>query len=147
MSVFEQNFYRTQQDFYSFKMLYFFEGWMNDVEENIGFKGLLAFIAFIAVTKKIINLLFFFKYVFLTYVIPQMWPSTNFVEKYGQWAVVTGCTQGIGYAYANELAARGMDVVLVSRNLLKLQDCANMLEQNHGMDYFDMLLMAIAHPT
>ena len=123
-------------------MLYFFEGWKNDVEECIGIKGLLAFIAFSTITTKIINLLFFLKHVCLAYVIPQMWPTTNFVEKYGQWAVVTGCTQGIGYAYAKELARRGMDIVLVSRSLPKLQDCAKTLEQNHGMYYLDMMRMA-----
>ena len=146
--VFSSKFFNKMLQDYCFpKMLYLFEGWKNNVEEGIGFKGLLAFIAFITISKKIVHLLFYVKHVCLTYIIPRVWPSMNFVEKYGKWAVVTGCTQGIGYAYATELAARGMDIVLVSRNLLKLQDCANMLEQNHGMDYFDMLLMAIGTIT
>ena len=36
------------------------------------------------------------------------------------FTVVTGCTQGIGKAYAVELAKRGMNIVLISRNMDKL---------------------------
>ena len=131
------------QDYCFPKMLYLFEGWKNNVEEGIGFKGLLAFIAFITISKKIVHLIFYVKHVCLRYIIPRVWPSMNFVEKYGKWAVVTGCTQGIGYAYATELAARGMDIVLVSRNPLKLQDCAKSLEEKYGMTYSYMTVMDV----
>ncbi|KAG5323138.1 HSDL1 protein, partial [Acromyrmex heyeri] len=40
--------------------------------------------------------------------------------KFGEWAVVTGSTDGIGKAYAKELAARNMNLILISRNLEKL---------------------------
>jgi 17beta-estradiol 17-dehydrogenase / very-long-chain 3-oxoacyl-CoA reductase len=44
------------------------------------------------------------------------------VERYGKgsWAVVTGCTDGIGKAFALELASRGFNLVLISRNIDKL---------------------------
>lgn len=42
-------------------------------------------------------------------------------SKFGEWAVVTGSTDGIGKAYAKELAARGLNLVLVSRNLERLE--------------------------
>ncbi|KAL8601932.1 hypothetical protein ACOMHN_008424 [Nucella lapillus] len=42
------------------------------------------------------------------------------VKQYGRWAVVTGCTDGIGKCYALELAEKGMDIVLISRNPQKL---------------------------
>mmetsp|Transcript_49383 Transcript_49383/g.84891 ORF Transcript_49383/g.84891 Transcript_49383/m.84891 type:complete len:346 (-) Transcript_49383:85-1122(-) len=41
--------------------------------------------------------------------------------KYGEWAVVTGATDGIGKAYAKEMAERGLNVLLISRNMSKLQ--------------------------
>ncbi|XP_011637796.1 inactive hydroxysteroid dehydrogenase-like protein 1 [Pogonomyrmex barbatus] len=41
--------------------------------------------------------------------------------KFGEWAVVTGSTDGIGKAYAKELAARNMNLILISRNLEKLE--------------------------
>ncbi|CAL1676267.1 unnamed protein product [Lasius platythorax] len=41
--------------------------------------------------------------------------------KFGEWAVVTGSTDGIGKAYAKELAIRNMNLILISRNLEKLK--------------------------
>lgn len=38
--------------------------------------------------------------------------------------VVTGSTDGIGKAYANELAERGMNIVLISRTQEKLDRVA-----------------------
>jgi 17beta-estradiol 17-dehydrogenase / very-long-chain 3-oxoacyl-CoA reductase len=36
------------------------------------------------------------------------------------FAVVTGCTDGIGKAYCHELAKDGLSIVLISRSLEKL---------------------------
>ncbi|XP_032452183.1 short chain dehydrogenase isoform X1 [Nasonia vitripennis] len=41
-------------------------------------------------------------------------------KTYGDWAVITGCTDGIGKEYAKELAKRKMNLVLISRSLDKL---------------------------
>uniref|UniRef100_A0A672JQV0 Very-long-chain 3-oxoacyl-CoA reductase-like n=1 Tax=Salarias fasciatus TaxID=181472 RepID=A0A672JQV0_SALFA len=54
------------------------------------------------------------------------------LRTYGKWAVVTGATSGIGKAYAEELARRGLDVVLVSRSDLKLQRVAKEIENKFG---------------
>ncbi|XP_011862347.1 PREDICTED: inactive hydroxysteroid dehydrogenase-like protein 1 [Vollenhovia emeryi] len=47
--------------------------------------------------------------------------TINLRTKFGEWAVVTGSTDGIGKAYAKELAARNMNLILISRNLEKLE--------------------------
>lgn len=41
--------------------------------------------------------------------------------------VITGCTDGIGREYARQLAARGLNIVLLSRNETKLEATAQEL--------------------
>ena len=40
---------------------------------------------------------------------------------YGKWGIVTGSTAGIGKEYAEELARKGMNVLLISRDEKKLK--------------------------
>ncbi|XP_076114650.1 very-long-chain 3-oxoacyl-CoA reductase-like isoform X3 [Mytilus galloprovincialis] len=54
--------------------------------------------------------------------------TKNF-KKCGQWAVVTGATDGIGKGYTHQLAKKGMDIILISRTKSKLEDCAKEIEQ------------------
>jgi hypothetical protein len=49
--------------------------------------------------------------------------NINFTDL-GDWAVVTGATDGIGLAYCNLLAERGLNVVLISRTIDRLQECS-----------------------
>lgn len=53
--------------------------------------------------------------------------------KLGQWAVVTGATDGIGKAYAEELGRRGFSIVLISRSQEKLDDVAKAVESKYGV--------------
>uniref|UniRef100_A0A2K6R6D6 Very-long-chain 3-oxoacyl-CoA reductase n=1 Tax=Rhinopithecus roxellana TaxID=61622 RepID=A0A2K6R6D6_RHIRO len=53
----------------------------------------------------------------------------------GEWAVVTGGTDGIGKSYAEELAKRGMKVVLISRSQDKLDQVSSEIMNNVGMSY------------
>ncbi|KAG8537708.1 hypothetical protein GDO81_024044, partial [Engystomops pustulosus] len=59
---------------------------------------------------------------FRVHILSRVWRTD--LKKYGGWAVVTGATDGIGKAYAEELAKRGFDVVLISRTLSKLKNVA-----------------------
>ncbi|XP_078283759.1 hydroxysteroid (20-beta) dehydrogenase 2 isoform X1 [Rhinoraja longicauda] len=64
------------------------------------------------------------------YVLSKFWRAD--LTYFGEWAVVTGATSGIGKAYAHELARRGLNIVLVSRSLEKLNATAKEIEQQQG---------------
>jgi len=51
----------------------------------------------------------------------------NFQQRYGPWAVVTGASSGIGRAIAEALAASGLSLVLVARDLGELDRLATAL--------------------
>lgn len=59
----------------------------------------------------------------------------TFKEKYGPWAVVVGGSEGIGSAFANELAHRGINPVLVARTPSTLDEAANEIRSaNAGVE-------------
>jgi len=58
-------------------------------------------------------------------------PGKNLKRSFGDWAVVTGATDGIGKAFAEQLAARKLNVVLISRTESKLQELATALESKY----------------
>ena len=67
------------------------------------------------------------------YIYPLVFKTQDFRSKYGEWALVTGCTQGIGREYALGLAARGMDVCLVGRNQKRLEEVQTEIEAFHSV--------------
>merc|ERR1719427_1423021 len=75
--------------------------------------------------KTLLGLLFDLHDGWKAYVLPKivgLFSSDNYVERFGEWAVVTGCTGGIGREYALGLAKKGMSMVLVSRSRQKLEE-------------------------
>jgi len=56
------------------------------------------------------------------------------LKEYGQWAVVTGCTDGIGKEYAKQLASQGLNVVLISRNVEKLNQVASEIRESSNVE-------------
>lgn len=60
--------------------------------------------------------------------------STNFfTQRYGEWAVVTGASEGIGEAFARELGRFQFNLVLVARRSTLLDALAIELAKAHGV--------------
>ena len=58
----------------------------------------------------------------------------DFKDKYGPWGVVTGASQGLGAVYAEQLAKKGMNVVIVARNGEKLDKLSQKLKADYGVE-------------
>ncbi|XP_062984647.1 17-beta-hydroxysteroid dehydrogenase type 3 [Elgaria multicarinata webbii] len=89
----------------------------------------------LALLGSIVCLVFVVKCIrFLRYFFPRLWTTLprSFFQSMGDWAVITGSGDGIGRAYAFELAKRGLNIVLISRTLEKLQKVASEIEQTTG---------------
>lgn len=56
------------------------------------------------------------------------------VATQGKWALVTGATDGLGKAYAKALANKGLDIVLVSRSIERLEEAAAEIKQTYGVE-------------
>ena len=41
--------------------------------------------------------------------------DTKFKDKYGDWAIITGASSGIGVEFAHQIAENGLNVLLVER--------------------------------
>jgi uncharacterized protein len=59
--------------------------------------------------------------------------AKNFKQSYGDWALVTGATSGIGSELADQIADKGLNIVLVARNEADLKVQAAKLVRKYGV--------------
>ena len=55
-------------------------------------------------------------------------------DRYGPWALVTGGSEGVGAAFAHELAKAGINQVLLARREGPLNDTAAQIRDTHGVE-------------
>jgi len=74
-----------------------------------------------------------FRWLYENFLGPRFGKSIDF-KSYGRWALVTGATDGIGKEYAKSLAKKGLNIILVSRTLSKLETVAKEIQETYNVD-------------
>ena len=59
--------------------------------------------------------------------------DSAFLQKYGPWALVIGGSKGIGAAYSEQLAAKGLNLVITARGEQELSAISSALQQRYGI--------------
>jgi hypothetical protein len=59
--------------------------------------------------------------------------TSEFASRYGRRALIVGASEGIGAAYAEEAATRGLDLILVARREEKLRTVADRIHRQFGV--------------
>lgn len=57
------------------------------------------------------------------------------IASYGPWVVITGASSGIGAAFAENLAAAGLNLVLAARRTERLESLGSSLTRTHGVEH------------
>ncbi|XP_060215707.1 very-long-chain 3-oxoacyl-CoA reductase-like protein At1g24470 [Lycium barbarum] len=78
---------------------------------------LILFVSFIGFISFFKNSIVFLRWIFNTF----FRTPKNLIQSYGSWALITGSTDGVGKAFAFQLAQKGHNLILVARNFNKLQ--------------------------
>ena len=87
-------------------------------------RDILAVVGLICVGKVAVDTSMAFLNALRIFFLSKVRSLTNFKERYGPWAIITGATDGIGKEYARELARLGLNIILMSRSIDKLTKVA-----------------------
>lgn len=103
---------------------------MDNLDFSYLLSSLITYYSYYLLIKFLVYLLKFF------YI--QMKPEKNFHKKYStgatdSWVIVTGGSDGIGKAVAQDFAKQGFNVVLVARTESKLNEVASKIEKDFGV--------------
>lgn len=60
--------------------------------------------------------------------------SQQFLTRYGPWAAVAGASEGLGAAFADALAARGLNLMLLARRIELLDAVAKRIRNERGVE-------------
>ncbi|CAG7832276.1 unnamed protein product [Allacma fusca] len=109
--------------------------WIAELLRGLNFFG-LSYLEWVGLLVTLIALGYYLPlYLYDVYIVliaPALKRGLN-LRKMGKWAVVTGATDGIGKAYAEEIARLGINIVLISRSQQKLATVSNEIENTFGV--------------
>ncbi|XP_038655632.1 inactive hydroxysteroid dehydrogenase-like protein 1 [Scyliorhinus canicula] len=86
------------------------------------------------VTKKSICLICDFYSIVRLHFIPRLVSRRDLLKHFGKWALVTGGADGIGKAYAEELASQGINLILISHDRSKLEATATAISEMFNIE-------------
>lgn len=69
----------------------------------------------------------------------------NFTERYGPWAVISGASEGTGREFARQVAASGVNLLLIARREEPLRALAGEIAAEHGVEC-RALPLDLTHP-
>lgn len=100
--------------------------------QNIG-AAVILFIAICIIAHNTKEIALFLKSLF-QHAMGYFFPMDLTKLPYGKWAVITGATEGIGAAYARAFAKRGMNLLILSRTVSKLEKMADEIRREYGVE-------------
>ncbi|XP_028399667.1 very-long-chain 3-oxoacyl-CoA reductase-like [Dendronephthya gigantea] len=108
---------------------------LEDITRYLGdYRNILAVIGTVYILKKAAGLVFDLFKAFQTYFVSRLLIGSNLRKICGgKWAVITGASDGIGKAFAIELAKHKYNIVLLSRSLSKLKTVAQEIESKYDV--------------
>lgn len=59
-------------------------------------------------------------------------------EKYGEWALVTGASSGIGREFVIQLAQNGINSIAIARRIERLEELKSEVKQKYNVDVFPL---------
>jgi len=60
--------------------------------------------------------------------------AKTFRARYGPWALIAGASEGIGEEYSRQIAARGLNLILIARRVAGLESLAKELRETYDVD-------------
>ncbi|KAH8081421.1 putative 3-ketoacyl-CoA reductase [Filobasidium floriforme] len=104
---------------------------------------ILSLIGAIALGKLVVSILVFLAETFLF----TGESLKTFGAKQNRWAVITGCTSGIGEAFAKQLARAGFNVCLIGRNVESLRKLEQEISAKSPLVQTTVIPIDLSHPT
>lgn len=57
-----------------------------------------------------------------------------FTERYGPWVIIAGATQGIGEQFSHQLAAKGLNILMIARGQQGLDEVSQAVRDKHNVE-------------